>query len=133
MRLIKQGEKANVGTKVDGSIVTVQHVTLNKPTKAKYEMSWKFDFSNVSQTDLLRLAARGLVIDQRPKFKAEKDARKLQSWDNRSFSVTEILKKERARITKAEKAAKAVEALDTNEQLELLKKLLAAKGVELPQ
>jgi hypothetical protein len=130
MKIVKQGEKRTVGTKIaDENIVEVRHVTLNKPTRSHYALKWAFDFSGVSREDLLKLAARGLVIDQRPKFKAEKNSDKLEQWDNKTFTVARILAKERVRQSAEEKAAKAVEALDVETQIEMLKKLLEQKGI----
>lgn len=128
MRLVKQGEKRNVGMKVDGQIVRVKHVTLNKPAKQHFELDWTFDFSGVPQHDLLRLAARGLVIDQRPKFKSEKSYQKLEAWDNRQFNVTELLRREKVRKTREEKAAAALQDLDVEAQIAMLRKLLEEKG-----
>lgn len=130
MRIVKKGEKAAKSTTVKGQVVTVKHVTLNKPSKQQYALTWNFDFDGVSVDDLKRLAARGLVIDQRPKFKNEKDGKKLDQWDNRNFSVAKLLVKERQRVSAAEKAEKAVSNLGVDEQIALLQKLLAAQGVE---
>src|SRR5688572_7055635 len=131
MRQIKDGEKRTVGMKLDGDVVRVDHVTLNKPSKRKFQLTWTFDFNGVSTDDLKRLATRGLVIDQRPKFKAEKEDKKLAQWDNRTFSVKELLAKERKRLTMEQRVEKAVTELPVEQQIELLKKALAAKGVDL--
>lgn len=134
MNIVKQGEKRVVGTKIVGSdTVEVKHVTMNKPSNTHYAMKWSFDFSNVSREDLMKLATRALVIDQRPKFKDEKDSKKLETWDNRTFSVAKILAKERARVSAEEKATRAVTALPESEQIALLKQLLASKGIEIDE
>src|SRR5688572_26464295 len=108
MRQVKDGEKRQIGMKLAGDMVTVDHVTLNKPSKRKFQLTWAFDFSGVSVDDLKRLATRGLVIDQRPKFKGEKDDKKLASWDNKTFSVKGLLAKERKRLTMEQKVEKAI-------------------------
>lgn len=133
MKTVLQGEKRSVGMKVDGNKVAVKHVTLNKPTDSHYELNWTFDFEKVSREDLIRLATRGLVIDQRPKFKAEKDAKKLEAWDNKTFSVADLLAKERVRLSPVEKASKAVASLGADEQIALLQALLAQKGLAVKE
>lgn len=125
MKVIKKGESRETVTKVEGEIVSIQHVTLNKPTKQHIQLAWTFDFTGVSIDKLKVLAAKGLVIGARPAFKTEKDATKLEAWDKKQFIVADMLKKSREKVSKLEQAKKALNSYTAEEKAELLKMLLA--------
>ena len=118
MKIVKQGEKAARAVKIEGDTVTRTHVTLNKPTKADYELTWAFDFSDVSRDELMTIASRAIVIALRPEFK-EAPASELGAWDNRTFSVREYLDSERSKVDDSEKARRLLAKL-TPEQREAL-------------
>jgi hypothetical protein len=118
MKIVKQGEKADRSVSIKGDLVTRQHVTLNKPTKSEYALTWAFDFSDVTREELLTVASRAIVIALRPEFKAA-SASELESWDNRTFSVREYLDSERAKVDDVEKARRILGKL-TPEQREAI-------------
>ena len=118
MKIVKQGEKAARTCAISGDVVTRTHVTLNKPTKAEYQLTWAFDFSGVSKEELMTIASRAIVIALRPEFKVE-PAANLEVWDNRTFSVREYLDSERSKVDDVEKARRLLGKL-TPEQREAI-------------
>jgi len=122
MKIVKQGEKSVKSTVIAGDVVTKQHVTLNHNTKADYQLTWKFDFEDISRGELLLVASRALVIALRPEFKAA-SAAELESWDNRTFSVREYLDSERAKVDDIEKARRILGKLTPEQREAILAKL----------
>ena len=118
MKIVKQGEKADRSVSIKGDLVTRQHVTLNKPTKSEYALTWAFDFSGVTREELLTVASRAIVIALRPEFKVA-SASEIEAWDNRTFSVREYLDSERAKVDDVEKARRILGKL-TPEQREAI-------------
>ena len=129
MKEVKKGESHATSTKVDGEKVLIRHVTLNKPSRTSFELSWTFDFAGVSTEQLKELAAKGLVIAARPKFKKEKERAKLKEWDNKTFTVKEMLGKAKRKVDKVTKAKVALSTLSDEEKAELLKMLKAGANV----
>jgi hypothetical protein len=118
MKIVKQGEKADRSVSIAGEVVTRQHVTLNKATKSEYALTWSFDFSGVSQNELMTIASRAIVIALRPEFKVA-SASELETWDNRIFSVREYLDSERSKVDDVEKARRLLGKL-SQEQRDLI-------------
>lgn len=121
MKVVKQGETVSRSTRVEGEVVVKHHVTQHQ-TLGDVEVTWKFDFTDVTHEQLLELASRDLVIKARPQFKKLK-AEEAEKWDGKVFSVKEMLESQRATVDNLTKATRAVEKMSP-EELEQLKKLL---------
>lgn len=122
MKIVKQGEKAARSVTVNGDMVERVHVTLNKPTKAEYQLTWSFNFEDVTREELLIIASRALVIAYRPDFKTTK-ANDLQAWDNRTFNVREYLDSERAKVDDLEKVRRLMAKLTPEQKKAILTQL----------
>lgn len=123
MKVIKQGEKAERSVSVSGDIVRRVHVTLNKPTKAEYQLDWSFDFSGVSKEELMPIASRAILIAMRPEFKAATGS-ELPSWEVRTFSVREYLDSERAKVDDAEKVKRILGKMSKEQRDAILSRLI---------
>lgn len=122
MNIVKQGEKSVKSTEIAGDVVTKQHVTLNHNTKADYQLTWRFNFEDVTREELLLVASRALVIALRPEFKQAATA-DLESWDNRTFLVREYLDSERAKVDDSEKARRLLSKLSPEQRASILAQL----------
>lgn len=123
MRNVIKGETVSRYTNVDGDTVHKHHVTMNKASASEYEMDWAFDFSGVTREELMVLASRDLVIKARPVFKSL-PADALDEWDDRVFSVREILDTEnRTTLSPDEKARRAVSKLTDEQKAALIAEL----------
>lgn len=127
MRIIKQGEKGRRQTLVNGDISTVHHVTLNKPTDQHYQLTWNFDFKDVSKKQLIELSTKYLVIQMRPPFKVASNPTD-KDWDNVTFDVKEYFQKSRKKLTPLEQGERLKASMTPEERKELAELLLA--GVE---
>lgn len=111
----------------DASTVTRAHVTRHK--SGDMHLTWTFDFSDVSESDLLELASRSVLIAYRNQFRNVDTSSIKAEWVNKTVDVQEFLSRERTRVaqTPAEKLASAVKKLTPEEIAEILK----AQGVEI--
>lgn len=112
MRIVEKGTAISRYTKIDGEKVHKHHVTMNKSTSTEYELDWTFDFTDVTHDELLLIASRDLVIKSRPVFKLL-PASELSGWDEKVFSVREMLDTEtRSTLTPEQKVMKNITKLD---------------------
>lgn len=121
VKYVLDGETVNRKTTVslEGNTVTKHHVTEHKT--GKVECDWTFDFSNVTQEELLELASRDLVIKMRPKFKAIKSS-DIPEWKEKTFNVREFLDGAgRSTLSDSEKFARLAGKLSKDEVAQLLK------------
>lgn len=109
---------------VSKSTVTKVHVTQHgKGDKATYhKMKWTFDFSDLTNEQLLEVASRDAVIKARPAFRDIPD-KKIPEWDDKVFNVGEMLTRERQKLPPLEKAKQAVSNLSEDEREALLEEL----------
>lgn len=123
---VKKGEEVKRWTTVDTekSVVTKHHVTQHGEGDSKtfHQLTWKFDFSNVTQEQLLELASRDLVIKKRTGFRGI-PVKEIPQWDGITFDVAEFMKKERSKLSPMERAKKAVGNLSEEDRQALLKEL----------
>ena len=123
MKIVKQGEKAERSVSVSGDIVRRVHVTLNKPTKAEYQLDWSFDFSGVSKEELMTIASRAILIAMRPEFKAATGS-ELSGWEVKTFSVRGYLDSERAKVDDAEKVKRILGKMSKEQRDAILSRLI---------
>lgn len=102
---------------VDTLNVNVKHVTAHK--SGDYYLTWNFDFTDVTQEQLLDLATRSLVIDARPQFKNCPE-NEIDSWDDKTFKVADMLVKQRRGKSDAQKAADLFAKLSPEEQAAIM-------------
>ena len=115
--ILKKGESESRAVSVNGEVVKLHHVT--KTTKGNMVCEWSFDFKDVSREELIKLASRSLVIDQRPPAKVSK---KPEEWASKEWRVRDLIdNKKRKSANPVEKAAKAL-GLSPEQIEELLKK-----------
>ena len=126
MVTVKQGETARRETIVDeaNDQTTIHHVTQHgkADNAANYQLTWFFDFGDVSRAELLDIATKYLVIQMRPKFKADKDPEN-DEWNNKTYKVRDYLDKERRKKSALEKANVAVQKLSKEEKDFLMQQL----------
>jgi hypothetical protein len=122
MRTIARGENANMSHHVDAekSLVTVTHtVKENRETDVRTELTWKFDFSNCSQAQILELAERAVRIRKQAEWRKSDDRDNEEKWDNVVFDVAEEITETRRVSSPMERANKLLDKL-TQEQIEEL-------------
>lgn len=132
MHTVPKGTKVDRSETIDGSLVTKPVVTENHATKAFYSDVWQLDFANVTESELLTLATRTVVIDLQGKFRKAKGAN-VKDWAGLKVSVRKHLDSKRQRKTAAEKyeaARQAARQLTKEDLLAELKRLEADEGTE---
>ena len=136
MALRKVGKNESYSRKavVDKGVVFFEHLTLHKKSNVHYLLKTAFDFKDVPQDTILRLAGETLLIRWRTAFK---DAETVDdNADNQTVKVVEWLKGKKPRMSKAEKVENLLESMSADEASKMLaalqKKLkdraAAAKG-----
>jgi hypothetical protein len=126
MKQVRKGETIARTAKVEGLKVWFQHLTLHKPSGAHYALRTGFDFANVPQEAILRLAGETLLIRWRTAFK---NAEKIDdSADNQLNNVVKMLSGRKPRMTKTERAERLFEDMSAAERIALLQKLQAQIG-----
>ena len=123
--ILSSDEKATVGTTTSGDVATVQHATVHPklaPTESKtrIQLTWHFDFANVTREELMSIASRSLVISMRGPFKTL-DAPTPEDWNDKTFNVREFIDTERRQPRdKVADARKAIAGLTEAQKADLL-------------
>lgn len=120
MALQKIGKTETYSRKaeVKGTVVSFQHSTLHKGTKVHYLLNTGFDFKDVAQETILRLAGETLLIRWRTAFK---DAETVDdAADKQVVKVAEMLKGRKPRMSKAEKVENLLESMSPDEAAAML-------------
>lgn len=126
MKVIKKGEGYPRSVKVDGRKVFFEHSTLNKPSNVHYALRTGFNFENVPDDVILRLAGETLLIRWRTAFK---NAEKIDSSaDNQLVGVVKMLTGRKPRMSKAERAERLIQDMPAAERIALLQRLQAEIG-----
>jgi hypothetical protein len=108
--------------------VQCKHTTLHKASGKHFALSTTFDFTGVSEQDILKAATEMLLIRWRTAFK---NAEKVDdSADNQHVMVSDMLRNNRPRFSKEERVNKAVQALSSDDKKALLAKLMAELNVD---
>ena len=92
---LKDGETAERTTKVEGDVVTVSLVTRRAEGAPRYAHTWRLDFSGVKRDELLRLAAKTVVIMAQRMWRGLATDSERLSWS--PPTVREMLDTERKR------------------------------------
>lgn len=125
MHIVKQGEKGRRETIVKDDVATVHHVTQNGygDNAQHYQLTWHFNFKDVTREELEELAAKHLTINVSPGRAAFKKEEKPSEdeWDDRTYNVREWLDSERKqRLSRLEKAQRLTSGMTEEEKAELL-------------
>ena len=100
MHIIKDGEKGRRDVIVNGDVSTIHHGTKQSKSEPEWQMTWLFDFKDISRDELIGLATKHLVIQHRLAFKKATNVKE-GDWDNVVFSVREYLTRERRKVSQA--------------------------------
>ncbi len=130
MRELTRGEKADLSmsTDVETKVVTVVHtVRPDEEHQSRYELTWSFNFADVTEQEMLELAVRPLRINKQRDWRAADDRMNAKIWDNQAFMV-------RAMLDTGRKAADPIAGLKkkveggkvSNEQIEAMIEFLEA-------
>lgn len=109
-----------VSVDTDGMMVSRKHVTRHK-TGDVY-LTWSFDFTDCSQSQILELASRAVLIGTRPEFK-KVPAAIIDEWDGRTFNVADFMSRERTAKSSPDKVKTMFAGLSDDEKADLLKDL----------
>ena len=120
--------QATLNTSIEGKIATV--VFSVKPNGEKgtprYNLTQTFDFENVTESELIALAVKPLRIDVQSVWRSAKDKMDADVWQDRKWSVRDMLDQTRQKADPTVKVLKVAEGMSKAERLalmELLKKM----------
>jgi len=103
--------------------VTLYNVSKNDKTGKNYKVNWTFDFSGVSDEQLLELASRSAVIAYRKHFRGVAED-SIPEYANQNIDVvSDILTHERKGLSAGDKAKKLFEKMNEEEKQAVLKEL----------
>ena len=118
MEKVLNGQKITRTTTVQDDTVTCHHVTKHDKL-GNVSITWGFNFEGVEHAEILKLAARSLLIDARREFKplAEEVA---SGWDNKKFFVREMLDATRKTADPISKAKALFDKMTDEQRADLL-------------
>lgn len=125
---VQPGEQVSRSRNIDVAAETVRlyNVSKNDKTGKNYKVNWTFDFSGVTDEQMLELASRSAVIAYRKHFRNVPEDR-IPEYAERTIDVLEdVLTQERRGLSASEKAARLVAKMTDAEKAELL----ASLGIE---
>jgi len=115
---------------VDVKQSTVERVSTVRAQKgaAEQQVAWVYDFSDVSEEQLLELASRTVHILRQGQFRNAELADQRKMVDEREVDVAVMLAAERAAFKPTAKSvAKAIDKLSAAERATLLKQLMESE------
>jgi hypothetical protein len=116
-------KQATLNVAVSGNVVKTTHtVKPNKNSSNRYNLNWSFDFSNVDQKDILKLAEKGLRITKQAERRKDTDQLNAEKWHNASFMVLDMLNEGRKTADPVKKAETAIRKLSQEELQEIFEK-----------
>lgn len=131
MRKLDKTEASNKSTTIMGDIVTVVHtVKPNEESQSRYELTWKYDYTNVTREELMRLATRPMVITKQGQWRGAKDRMNTEKWDNVTFVIRDLLDGAKKKADPVEKAKKALDALPEDVRAALIAEMVAEQSDE---
>ena len=112
MKILKKGEAQSKSTQADveTNVVTCVHATVHQSLvkEERYEMTWRINFANMTQAQILEAAAEHFIIKIRRTF-AKVEKPKNNEWNNKEFKAKEFVS---VRTSKVEKLAATIAQLD---------------------
>ncbi len=126
---IASGEQATLKTSVEYDLATVIFSVKENGEKGtpRYNLTWHFDFADVSRAELEVLAVRSLRIDGQATWRSAKDKMNSDVWQDRKWSVRAMLDQTRQKADPMTKVLKVVSSMSRNEVMELVDMLRKAK------
>ena len=126
MRELTKGEAANRRISTSGKVVTVVHtVKPSDDSQSRYELTWKFDFADLSEDQLCELAVKPMLIRKQADWRKANNRMDGKVWDNQTFSVKEILENVRQAADPVTKAANTAKKMTAEQRKALLAELQA--------
>lgn len=114
---------------VDADAKTVRRVHVTKhgdgSNAAHYGLTWTFDFSGVSQEQLMELASRSVLISYRPTFQ-KVPANEVDQWADLRISVADFLTRGRAPVDPKARIRSDLSKLSAEERAAILAELSAS-------
>ncbi len=119
---------ATLSTSVSENVATVTFSVKPNGEKdsARYNLTQTFDFDDVKTDEILTLATRSLRIDVQATWRKDSDRMNAEKWQNRKWSVREMLDQTRQKADPKTKVLNAIGKMTKDEKdaiLELLKKM----------
>ncbi|KKM81573.1 hypothetical protein LCGC14_1328340 [marine sediment metagenome] len=124
---IPSSEQATLKTTIKGGVASVTFSVKPNGEKGtpRYNLTQIFDFSNVSEAELIALAVKPLRIDVQSVWRSAKDKMDADVWQDRKWSVRAMLDQTRQKADPVLKAFKLAEGMTKAEREEYIKKLQA--------
>lgn len=133
LQAIPAGEQATLNTTTSGvgKVVDVTFSVKENGEKGtpRYNLTWQFDFEDVTPGELAKLATRSLRIDGQATWRKAKDRMDADVWQDRKWSVRAMLDQTRQKadpVSKATKGAANMSAAERKEHLKLLTAMIEA-------
>jgi hypothetical protein len=89
----------------------------------QYNLQWKFDFSTCTPEEVLRLAARSIVIAKQGEWRKDKEQTNAERWHEVMFNVHDMLAEGRKTADPFTRAKGAAAKLSKAEREALIKQL----------
>lgn len=124
-QIIPEGEPAAKATTIEGKVVDVTRTTRRNKDEPRIAMTWKLDFSECSEEDIIELATRSAVIHFQGVFRKEQNPNP-EEWNDRQFNVkTELCDAERKARGPKEVTAADIAKLSPERRKAIMEALLA--------
>lgn len=132
IRTIKADEKFSPSVSINGKKSLAKYaVRVNENAGERYELTTVFDFTGVTEAELIEMATKGLIVDTqrvwRVAAQGDKKAAALKGEGFSDIGVRALLDAPRARSSAPAtvKAKKLIDGMSAAEKAELLKMLSA--------
>ena len=120
---IGSDEQASLSVSVSTGMVHTMHtVKPNKDSSNRYNLNWSFDFNDLDQDEILKLAEKSVRIMKQAEWRKDSDQLNAEKWNHAVFKVSDILAGGRKTADPAKKAETAIGKLSPEELEEFLKK-----------
>ena len=102
-------------------VVRFEHaVKVDRDTNDRYNLRWNFDFGTVNEEEILKLAARSMLIRKQGEWRKAKDRINADEWQDVTFDVEVMLAEGRKSADPVTKVVNAVAKMSQAEKADLL-------------
>ena len=127
LKALAKDVQATLNTSVSGDVATCTFTVKENGDKGtpRYNLTWNFDYAEVSRKELILLAVRSHRIDGQADWRKAKNRLDSEFWQNRYWSARAMIDESPAKADPTTKVLKAAEKMTAAERTALMDLLKA--------
>ena len=125
LKALAADEQATLNTSIVDNVATCTFTVKPEANGSRFNLLHRYDYTGVSEEEVLALATRSIRIDVQAKWRKAKDKMDAEKWTDKTFMVRDILDESPAKADPVTKALRLADKMTKAERNEYIKKLQA--------